>query len=495
MNPLFGGGDPFTLHAPDGKYYTVCSHNSELDDHVLYVYCSDRLSEPGVAHAVWRTPAQGWNAGTIWAPELHCLNGKYYVYYTSAACEGNVEAWATRRLGVLEADAPLGPYVDGGMLKLDDEMAIDGTVFEDRQGNLFLAYMRNRRFADGLNTLCIAPMDSPTSVCGAPCLLSGPSAPWEEFVNEGPFAIRHEGKLMLVFSANATHFPDYCLALLTCEDEDHILSQASWRKSALPVFQKGNGVLGPGHCSITESPDGSTPYLVYHCKSNAVSDFSRSESMWRAVCVQPFAWDREGRPAFGEPVAPGQPQRLPPGEKPDAEGKGLRNAIRTDNECLIGYNADGVLRIVDDVLYLNSLNQPEYGAKAVVRGLRWGNAAYAVNLRMPNGEGAGILLDATQIGARRHLAHGYWARLHPRFGLQICRLDGDGIVMLAQEPFNARYGDWVELRVTTENGRIEATTGARAVTATDDTYGGGRAGLMCDQCFAVFRDFRITAQG
>lgn len=491
VNPLCGGQDPYFMKAPDGLYYSVFSGGQGGTS--LYVAVSDRLSEPGVAHRVWTAVDGEWNSACVWAPELHHLRGKYYIYYTSAVLDCGVAGWATRRLGVLEAEHPLGPYRDRGRLALGEEMSIDGTVLEMPDGRLFFVYMRNLRFGDSLNTLCIAPMSSPWEVSGQPVLLSRPQYPWEEFVNEGPEALVHDGKVMIVYSAHGAHIPEYCLALLVLEDQSDPLNPAAWKKHDVPSFRKGNGVLGPGHASMTVSPDGSTPCLVYHCKSNAISEFGMPGSMHRMICVQPFGWHEDGTPDFGEPLPLGKPLPLLPGEKEDVPGTVLENAIRTRNEHFISYTAREYVQIAEDTLYLDGCYRPEYGAKVMIRSLRWADAELSVDMRMPAGECTGVILRASNVGARKYLMNGYVAALSPRFGLEILRLDGAEPIRLAMSPLRKFHGDWLTLHVRMQGDDIIARVDDVTVKATDAMYPAGRVGLVADGDLGWFKNMHVEA--
>jgi len=63
------------------------------------------------------------NGKNVWAPELHLLNGKWYIYY--AADDGQN---ANHRMWALESQTsdPQGPYIEHGCLETDG-WAIDGT--------------------------------------------------------------------------------------------------------------------------------------------------------------------------------------------------------------------------------------------------------------------------------------------------------------------------------------------------------------------------------
>ena len=491
VNPLCGGQDPYFMKAPDGLYYSV--FNGGNSGSSIYVAVSDRLSEPGIAHRVWTSVDGEWNSANIWAPEIHYLRGKYYIYYTSAVMDCGVPGWATRRLGVLEAELPLGPYRDCGRLELGEEMSIDGTVLETPDGSLYFVYMRNLRFQDSLNTLCIAPMESPTKISGQPIMISRPQYPWEEFVNEGPEALVHDGKIMIVYSAHAAHSPNYCLALLICENPDDLLNPASWTKFDVPSFSQGNGVLGPGHASMTVSPDDTVPYLVYHCKSNTNDQFGSLGSMYRMICVQPFSWQKNGLPDFGTPVPLGKPLPLPSGEKEDIPGTLIDNAIRTENKHFISYTGREYVQIVEDILYLDGCYRQEYGSKVMIRNLCWRDADLSVDMRMPDGECAGIILRASNVGARRYLMNGYVAALSPRFGLEILRVDGSEPIRLGIAPLRKLHGDWLTLHVHMEGNAITARVDDLSLTVKDDLYSSGRIGLVADGDLAWFKNMHLEA--
>jgi GH43 family beta-xylosidase len=128
--------------------------------------------------------------------------------------------------------------------QLFNEWSIDGTVLRFPDKNYFV-YSCQRT---GLQSLCIAPMNSPTSV-GAAKTLSQPTLSWEKIgefpVNEGPAALYHGGKTFLTYSASYCWTSSYQLGLLTYKSGDPTNS-ASWTKSG-PVFSSANGNYGTGH--------------------------------------------------------------------------------------------------------------------------------------------------------------------------------------------------------------------------------------------------------
>jgi GH43 family beta-xylosidase len=64
---------------------------------------------------VWTYPTSGPNCNGVWAPELHYLSGKWYIYYAATTCDNNN---ANHRMFVLEGNSqdPLGSYTDKGKI-------------------------------------------------------------------------------------------------------------------------------------------------------------------------------------------------------------------------------------------------------------------------------------------------------------------------------------------------------------------------------------------
>src|SRR5438105_15940226 len=71
---------------------------------------------------VWTAPSRGRNSDNLWAPELHLLDGRWFIYY--AADDGQHQ---NRRMWVLECEDadPLGKYRCRGPLQTGG-WAIDG---------------------------------------------------------------------------------------------------------------------------------------------------------------------------------------------------------------------------------------------------------------------------------------------------------------------------------------------------------------------------------
>ena len=112
---------------------------------------------------------------------------------------------------------------------------------------------------------------------------------------------------------------------------------------------------------------------------------------------------------------------------------------------------------------------------------------------MPTGECAGVILRASNVGARKFMMHGYVAALSPRFGLEILRLDGDEPARLNFAPVRKFQGDWVTLHVRMQGDTITARVDDVTVTVKDATYASGRIGLVADGDLGWFKNMHVEA--
>ena len=128
--------DPYVYRHTDGTYYFTASVPA-YDRIVLRR--SDTLA--GLADAeettVWKKHETGHMGDHIWAPELHFLDGKWYLYFAAGDAEGK---WAIRPyvLECADADPVSGSWTEKGKMGCADEdefsfrsFSLDATVFEN----------------------------------------------------------------------------------------------------------------------------------------------------------------------------------------------------------------------------------------------------------------------------------------------------------------------------------------------------------------------------
>lgn len=282
----------------DGFYYYCESQNNFRS---IAIRRSSTIAGVGqdAGIRVWNAPPTGRNSQTIWAPELHRLRGKWFIYY--AADDG---LNANHRMWVLESagDDPFGPYHCRGTLKTGG-WAIDGTVFE-LDDELFFIWSGWPGRKDGQQNLYIAPMKDPVTLAGKRTLLSEPEHSWEKVampICEGPQILKRNGNVFIVYSASGSWTPAYCLGLLHNPSRD-MLNPTAWRKHHKPVFQSTEQVWGVGHCSFVKSLCQTEDWILYHSKSDKKHGWAD-----RDVHAKQFTWTPEGLPDFGAPL----PRRAP----------------------------------------------------------------------------------------------------------------------------------------------------------------------------------------
>ncbi|MFO0844485.1 MAG: family 43 glycosylhydrolase [Gemmataceae bacterium] len=321
------GADPWVYQHTDGRYYMTVTTGTNI---VLRRSATLSGVGGGERKVVWTPPASGANGKNLWAPELHYLREKWYVYY--AADDGDT---ANHRMFVLEnasADPFRGRFVNKGKVfdRASDRWAIDGTVLE-AGGKLYFLWSGWEGPEDVRQNLYIAPMSNPWTLAGRRVEIARPTHPWETrggppAVLEGPQVLVKGRSIHVVYSAAASWTDHYCLGLLTARAGSDLLDPSSWRKHPSPVFRSGNGVFGPGHGSFVKSPDGKEDWLVYHSARYSGSGWVRH------VRAQPFSWNDDGTPRFGVPSPPNAPIRLPGGDprrhRYEAEDAKLAGAAR-----------------------------------------------------------------------------------------------------------------------------------------------------------------------
>jgi GH43 family beta-xylosidase len=287
------GADPWVV-----RHEGVYLYCHVVDDASVHVRTSATLEGLGAAEAVevWRPPA---HLHTLWAPELHRLDGRWWIYV--AADDGDGEQ---HRMHVLSAHAPTGPYAYEGRIGTEDDLwAIDGTVLEHDGERYFVWSGWEQRVRTHEQRLYIARMSSPTTLVGPRVCIAVATEPWEVVgmpVVEGPVAVQRSGRTSLLYAASHSRTDDYCLALLDLVGRDP-LDPAAWRKQDRPVLATAPGVCGPGHASVV--PDGDEGgWLVYHTHREPGSGWDRQ------VRIAPYTWAPDGAMVVtpDELVVPGQ---------------------------------------------------------------------------------------------------------------------------------------------------------------------------------------------
>jgi GH43 family beta-xylosidase len=305
-NPLvLQRADPHIHRHTDGTYYFTATV-PEYDRIILRRSRTLGGLATAVESVIWRAHPTGEMGAHIWAPELHRIGGKWYIYFASAPAES---VWDIR-IWVLEnahRDPFQGTWVEKGQVKTDWEtFSLDATTFTHR-GTRYLAWAQHEPGMDNNTAIWLSAMANPWTLTGRQIRLSTPEYDWECIgykVNEGPYVLQRHGRVFLTYSASATD-RHYCIGLLTADADSDLMDPASWTKSPTPVFTSSDTTqqYGPGHNCFTVAEDGRTDVLVYHARQYKEITGDPLNDPNRHTRIQKLGWKPDGTPDFGVPVA------------------------------------------------------------------------------------------------------------------------------------------------------------------------------------------------
>lgn len=297
-------GDPYILHASDGKYY-MYGTSGETG---FRAYSSDNLSDWKDEGMIYQgRTSESWTVDCFWAPEVYERNGKYYLWYSANWKHNPTKEEENFRIGVAVADSPVGPFTEmnGGPVFDPGYPVIDANLFfDDESGKIYLYYSRccyrhpvESEIADyarengwfdeieesWIYGVELAPDFS--KVIGEPVLLLQPpfsmndaQTEWESRsvmsreVNrrwtEGSYLFKEGDTYYMMYSANYFGGGDYAVGYATAS---HPLGP--FQKSAdNPVLQKntagGGEVTGTGHNMVLSLPDGQK-LCIYHGRTQS----------------------------------------------------------------------------------------------------------------------------------------------------------------------------------------------------------------------------------
>lgn len=297
--------DPYVYRHEDGWYYFTASVPAY--DCVVLRRAKTLV---GLAEAeekvIWRKHESGPMSEHIWAPEIHYLFGKWYIYFAGGEKE---DVWKIRPY-VLECQGT-DPYQDawqekGKMQRAEDDpfsfeaFSLDATVFENK-GEYYYVWAEKVGVGKQISNLYIAKMENGYTLKTVQVLLTTPDYDWERigfWVNEGPAVIHRDGMIYLTFSASETGI-DYCVGMLSASEDADLLDPQSWVKQNTPVLQtcEALSIYGPGHNSFTVDEEGND-IIVYHARTEAKIEGNPLYNPNRHAMLMKVKWDESGKPVF-----------------------------------------------------------------------------------------------------------------------------------------------------------------------------------------------------
>ncbi len=297
--------DPYVYRHTDGTYYFTASVPA-YDGVVLRRAKSLAELKDAEETEIWHFHESGPMSQHIWAPELHYLDGKWYIYFAGSQKD---DIWALRPyvLECADEDPITGSWVELGKMQRADEdefsfeaFSLDGTVFENR-GKRYYVWAEKVGVGKQISNLYIAEMENPHELKTVQVLLTTPDYDWERigfWVNEGPAVIHHGGKIFLTYSASETGAA-YCMGMLSADEDSDLLDPRSWKKERYPVLKTDESleIYGPGHNSFTVDEDGND-ICVYHARKESKIEGDPLYNPNRHAQLMKVRWDENGRPVF-----------------------------------------------------------------------------------------------------------------------------------------------------------------------------------------------------
>lgn len=297
--------DPYVYKHTDGTYYFTAS----LPDYDgIALRKADKLFDLKDApeKMIWKKHDKGIMSFHVWAPELHFIFGKWYIYFAAGDVD---DIWAIRPY-VLECrgDDPFNDeWIEKGMMQCSDEdpfsfraFSLDGTVLENH-GEYYFIWAEKVGVGKQISNLYIAKMESATKLSTVQVLLTTPDYDWERvgfWVNEGPAFIKNDGKIYMTYSASETGVA-YCIGMLSADENDDLLDPKSWEKRRMPVLKTSEEfkIYGPGHNSFTVNDEGE-PVMIYHARTEAEIVGNPLYNPNRHAMVMKVKWNESGEPEF-----------------------------------------------------------------------------------------------------------------------------------------------------------------------------------------------------
>lgn len=307
--------DPYVVKGPDGFYYFTASYPAykSVDNGYDRIVLRRSESVLGLKDAeektIWLAHKEGNMAKHIWAPELHFINGCWYVMFAAGDSDNvwNIRPYFLKCTGT---DPIRDSFIELGKAQGSDgdeesfsDFSLDMTYFENN-GEHYLIWAQKTH----LSVLMMAKInpDEPNKLISKPIILTQPEYPWElvvEKVNEGASVLKTDDKIIVFFSASGTG-AEYCMGMLWADKNSDLMDISSWHKIDTPILSTEDliGEVGPGHNSFVTDENGEL-LIVYHARPashldkecGTYQDFSLYDPC-RHARIKKVAFDDNGLP-------------------------------------------------------------------------------------------------------------------------------------------------------------------------------------------------------
>lgn len=272
------GADPYVVLHDDSFYY--CFTKATSGHHAIYISKAPTLDTIGEGEtiAIWHPPGGHDYSQNLWAPELHHIDGTWYVYFAAGRRKAHFFGQRTYVLRGVGADPFTAQwFLTGPLGGMSNHFAIDATVLELANKRRYLVWSGREDSRNRTQYLYIARMTSPLAIEGKRVKIASPIFEWEQrglALNEGPQVLPQGDTRHIIYSAAWSETDDYCLGQLSLVG-DNPLDPTHWVKRPEPVFQSHAHVIAPGHASFILAPDESGGWMIFHTARHAGSSWDR----------------------------------------------------------------------------------------------------------------------------------------------------------------------------------------------------------------------------
>lgn len=309
--------DPYITKGSNGYYYFTASYpmygkdDTEGYDRII-LRRAKNINDLADAEEkiIWHEKESESSFRFIWAPEIHEINGRWYVLFAASGSKNNV--WDIDcHIIMCSGNNPYDDaWNDFGKFKACDGdnfsfrgFSLDMTHFECNEKH-YVSWAQN----GGNSNVYLATVnpDKPWETTCPAVLLTKPEYAWERInipVNEGPAAMIHNGKIFLAFSASATG-PEYCIGLMYADINADLTDINSWTKLDKPILTSDDldGEYGPGHNSFVKDENGDWIF-VYHSRDedcySGKCGYSDQDPLYdpcRSARIRKVKWNSDGLP-------------------------------------------------------------------------------------------------------------------------------------------------------------------------------------------------------
>ncbi len=261
----------------NGKYYFIATSDHDRE-HTFYIRESETLPELFEApeHLILDAETYPHIKHQLWAPELHSVDGKLYIFHAATPDTFRNEQSHVMKLKTggdpkkkEDWEAPKKVVRKDGTPLNDSGITLDMTCFEHR-GKLYIAWSHREMTPNELGAwIYIAKADKkePWRLISDIVPISRPDYGWASnraLIDEGPFPLITDKKIYITFSCSAVD-NTYCVGMVSADVDADLLDPLSWKKCNYPILTSHSlvGEFGTGHNSYVTDTNGDV-WNVYH---------------------------------------------------------------------------------------------------------------------------------------------------------------------------------------------------------------------------------------